>query len=420
MKNPILAERCNLFDMGMVIYMRIEVTGKATSSQLTNAFHTAVASQEILNSKVLLEEDGRAYYINGNGQKQSFTFSGLCIDEIIMQQERTRFRVEDGEFMRAFCYQYSEHGFSILFCMHHLAGDGKSLVYFIESFLYALQGAPLAYQQMELLSSETMPKGSKPPFFYKLYAKKFNKNWKKDKNHHIFTLEDLKHYHQSFWEQNFTRVEEYEIPDETMNRIIKDCKKWDIKLTAYFIALMLKANAKSFRNVGLAVDARNNQNRAMSNQATGISIAYDYDTEKPFATNAKEIQKCLNKKLLNPKYKYFIEHFMTYFDPSLLDALDLESAGFTISDSSLAFSKVMKYTENKIDLSITNLTRLDIPVTYGSYTLSTFVFIPPVIAYGDHIIGLCTHNNRTFITLHVYGETSLTLKDLIPTLLEEE
>lgn len=71
--------------------------------------------------------------------------------QILKREEKIRFKIEEGEFLKAFCYEMNEEGCSIIFLMHHLGGDGKSLVYFIESFMKALSGDKLEFSNIRLI-----------------------------------------------------------------------------------------------------------------------------------------------------------------------------------------------------------------------------------------------------------------------------
>ena len=59
MRYKIETERENLFDVNMVIAMRVRVEGKLLFEDLEKAFYKAVASYEILNSRVVIEENGK-------------------------------------------------------------------------------------------------------------------------------------------------------------------------------------------------------------------------------------------------------------------------------------------------------------------------------------------------------------------------
>ena len=58
-------ERGDIFDVNMMIAMEATVRGSATENELVFAFNEAVASFEILNSKVVIDENGDAFYDKG-------------------------------------------------------------------------------------------------------------------------------------------------------------------------------------------------------------------------------------------------------------------------------------------------------------------------------------------------------------------
>ena len=76
----------------------------------------------------------------------------------------------------------------------------------------------------------------------------------------------------------------------------------------------------------------------------------------------------MKKKLNNNSYKYFVLRFMSGFDPTLVDAVNLEFAGYFHSETSAKLAKLLGYGHNTQTLSITNLTRLDIPTDYGNFS----------------------------------------------------
>ena len=55
---------------------------------------------------------------------------------------------------------------------------------------------------------------------------------------------------------------------------------------------------------------------------------------------------------------------------------------------------------NTRELGITNLTRLDIPDEYGRYAIRDALFIPPVVSYAKHIIGVVTMEDGMRISYH--------------------
>jgi hypothetical protein len=138
----------------------------------------------------------------------------------------------------------------------------------------------------------------------------------------------------------------------------------------------------------------------MSNQATGISIKYAYNYNKSFQENAIKVQKLMTKKLEDDQSKEFILPFMSSFEPTLVDAINLEHAGSFRSKTSKSLATILGYRKKTKDMSVTNLTKLDIPEEYGEYKLDFFSFIPPVISYGKNILGISTLGDCTVLTLH--------------------
>ena len=101
--------------------------------------------------------------------------------KIETEQERIRYQVEKGEYPRVFAEKLDETEFCLHFLMHHLGGDGKSLCYFIESFLQSLNGETLNMRELKQLNTDILPEKRRPPFATRLFVKKCNYNWKKEK-----------------------------------------------------------------------------------------------------------------------------------------------------------------------------------------------------------------------------------------------
>ena len=95
-------ERGDLFDVNMMIAMQVKVCGKASEIELTEAFRAAVEAFEILNCKVVIDQNGDAFYDNCREQMNRIVFRDFELEELIQEQERIRFRLEDGEFLRCF------------------------------------------------------------------------------------------------------------------------------------------------------------------------------------------------------------------------------------------------------------------------------------------------------------------------------
>lgn len=127
MRYMIETERSDLFDVSIVIAMRVHIKGNVNEDGLRSAFEEATKAYEILGCRVVLEEDGTAYYENENfegkkeGNSVTSSNSQKCRNnkiffeesswrQILKREEKIRFKIEESEFLKAFCYKMNEEG----------------------------------------------------------------------------------------------------------------------------------------------------------------------------------------------------------------------------------------------------------------------------------------------------------------------
>ena len=72
-------------------------------------------------------ERGDAFYDCCASPQNSIVFKDFELSDLIREQERIRFRIESGEFLRCFVSHANSEVIKMCFLMHHLGGDGKSL-----------------------------------------------------------------------------------------------------------------------------------------------------------------------------------------------------------------------------------------------------------------------------------------------------
>ena len=394
MRHVIETERVDLFDVNIVITMRVLLDRELEFDRLKEAFDKACSVHEVLGSKVVLDASGEAYYEKVDGQNNSFTKTDSNLLTIIKENQKKRFKIENGEFMRGFL---SPDG--LVFMMHHLGGDGKSLLYFIETFMNCLEGKECEFVPFKNLTLENLPAESKVPFFYKWLVKRWNKSWEKEKK--IFDFSDMDREYESFWNNHETKIEIRRYEKEELTALLRKSKEAGVSLTAYVIADMIKDSDKA-NDIGLAVDGRTDNNRSMGNQATGISVKYKYDPGKTVEENAKAVSRLMQKKLSDDRYRFFVLKFMGLIDPTLKDSLNLEHAGCFSGKTSAKVAELLGYGNTAKDISITNLTRVDIPLEYGDVKIEEIAFIPPIVSYAKNVYGMVTANDVMIVSRHIY------------------
>ena len=394
MRAKIETERVDLFDVNMMITMNVRIDQEVSFDALEAAFEKACGLHEVLNSKIVIEASGEAFYVDCETLQNRFAQTQLSLTELISENEKRRFRLEDGEFLRGFL---SPDG--LVFMMHHLGGDGKSLLYFIETFFRCLAGEECAYAPFRNLTLDNLPAKGKLPFFYDLLTDSWNRKWQSEKK--VFGFQEMDEAYEKFWKDHktVTTIERY--GENEISYSLTRAKETGVSLTSWLITSMIKDSKKKM-DIGLAVDGRTDQNRSMGNQATGISVQYRYNKRKPFEANAKAVHALMQKKLSDDRYRFFVLQFMGKLDDTLKDSLNLEHAGCFHGKQSAKLAQLLGYGDKVRDLSITNLTRVDIPLQYGDISIKEIIFIPPVVSYAKNVIGIVTAGNVMYITRHVY------------------
>ena len=387
-------ERENLFDVNMVIAMRVRIEGEVPFEQLEKAFHKTVDAYEILNSRIVIEDNGDAFYVDCENPGSSFKESLLGFEDLINANEKVRFRIEEGEYIRGFL---SPDG--IVFLMHHLGGDGKSLLYFIETFMSILSGEEIEKVPFANLPVSGLPADSGMPYLYKLFVKSWNKRWTKMKR--VFNYEDMDEAYRKFWPTHKTKTVITEYGKDALNDLLAGLKEAGCSLTAYLVALWIR-EMPFMADVGFAVDGRLSDERTMGNFATGIHINYRYNDKISVGENASKINKLMKKKLTDPKVRYSVLQLIGNLDPTLIDTLSLEAIGAYHTRETARFADIMCYGKNKRDLSITNLMKADIRTEYGNFRIKDIAFVPPVVSYGTNLIGIITVNDTLIVTRHIY------------------
>lgn len=395
------SERVDLFEPNIYIQFQVQIMGNPSPEALVTAIEKAFYANEVTMSKIEIDKLGNAYYrrTKESGCKVSIVKNNWL--NLMRLNEKKPFAINQGELIRAFVI--TSEGNTHLFLMaHHLAGDGKSIIYFLEDVMRALSGEQLEYREMELITQEYLPPESELPRLVKLYSFYYNHKWKSTGR--IFHWEDYYKIHERYWRERRSQVLlEYFTPEE-ITRIHSNAKKIGVSVNSYIVTAFLEANRKN-SIIGIAVNARRNNNKSMSNQATGISVNHTFSDKISFEKNAQLIHRKALFKLSQPVKKYFILRFLPLFQKSLIDSVLLYTYGLYKNKTTQKFARLMGYVGGQTrELGITNLTKLDIPYVYGDYEIKNIIFIPPVVSYAKHIIGVATMEDGMTISYHFMSD----------------
>lgn len=401
MNKLICTERLDLFEPNIYIGFLVQITGNADAGAVAAAVKAAFAANEATMSKIVLTGNGEAYY---EKLPQSNCTVSVCEDDwrdILRRNEKVPFSINTGELLRVFVIT-AKNGLSLFIMAHHLAGDGKAVTYFLEDIMTALVGIRLEYKPIRFVSTDALPDASKLPLIFKWYAHLFNRRWKRTGR--TFDWNDYAAVHHTYWHSRESHIVFERFSPEEISAIRAYAKRIGATVNSYITTAFMQADRK-LGTVGIAVSVRDGNDKSMSNLVTGISVEHVYVSHSAFEENVRRVHKKVQCKLENPVVKYFVLRFIPLFNPGLIDSVLMCTYGLYDNKTSHKLANVMGYTgSNTRELGITNLTKLDIPDTYGPYGLKNELFIPPVVSYARRIIGVSTMNDGMTVSYHFMSD----------------
>jgi hypothetical protein len=421
MRYEIKKDRLWIFSPVADVIMKADIAvmdGSAGVSikELKEAIACAVNSNEVLKSKVILEEDGKAYFTEMPEANYMVTESNQDWKAIIREQERIPFDLSKGEYLRIYLIRNGEdegtviqeekstaETVTLLLIAHHLAGDGLSFAYLIQDIMKALCKEELVSKPVQLLDLSHFPKESRLNFPMKLMMNGINRSWRKTGK--SFTLEEFREMNAVYWSQNSTHVTTYAFTENRYIALTSAAKKNNVTMNSLITTALIKAAKEcgetGRQDVGFAVSIRQKGYTGMGNYASGASLQYLYDEGKDFYENARRVQKQIYHKIKDNKKKYFLLQFLENIEGTLNDAVYFAAVSGYDNRTARTFSKMFGYGGNPKGISITNLTRLPLEAVYGKYELAGVLFIPPVVLNAKRIIGVASLGNRMEISFCV-------------------
>lgn len=393
--------REELFEPNIYINMMFEISDIPTDAELKTAAEKALCANESTMSKIVISENGRAYYMPLAQSGCSIVISGEDWKNIIRQQEKIPFAIGKGELMRIIIIRRSGK-VQILLMAHHLVGDGKSLVYFMEDFMKALNGQKCLYKGLNLLTMNDIPiKNGIAASFFNFYTNFLNNQWKKHEQ--VFRLANYYKLQKKYWSEQQSEILLAHFTAGEVEQLHTNAVKNGVTVTSQLAVAFASAAVPQGGkcSVGVAVNVRNSNIRCMTNQVSGICVNLSCGKNFSAKRTAKKFYTAMQKILKQPEKKYFALGFMGSLSPSLVDSLLFYKYGLFSNSTTAKLADASGYTSKKCrDLGITNLGKLDIPLNGGRYQIKNCVFIPPAVSYSKRVIGIVTLDTGMNITYH--------------------
>lgn len=392
MKKYIRSERANLFEPNVYISLVIRIKGTISKEDVQHAVEEAYKANEATMSKIVLEENGDAYYQEMSSTGCKFLTDNLPWMDLLNRSEKETFALNEGELVRIFLTE-EEDLKVLLIHAHHLACDGKSILILLDDILNSLDGKLLAYKPMISVNRRFLEKRASLPCGIQLFIKKVNRKWQKiGKN---FTWDDYYAIHKKYWEEYSSEIDWITY---SVKEITKQCPK-EMTVNSYMITELIREYPR-YNVVGIPVSIRE-KDGGMSNQTSGIAVKCRYNPKRDFAVNLGTVHKSIYRRLKNKNMKYFILLFMERLSPSLIDGVLLQSYGCYQNVLSEKLSHVMGYMgDGGRDLGVTNLNKINIPAAHDKFVIADILFVPPKVSYAKNIVGISTYEDTLTVCFH--------------------
>jgi len=295
----------------------------------------------------------------------------------------------------------------LMIACHHLIADGLGCAYLLERILYALNGQQMEHLPFQTVSVREFPSKSKMRFAVRTYLQMLNRRWLRHKE--VFGVSDYERLTAGYAQQYRGNVFEDRLSPIEVERLKVFAKESGVTVNSVLAAAFLKAYDKTAL-VGMPVSIREQGNRMVNNQASGLSITYQYDSSVSFAVNCQKVHMLIYDFLQKDSRKYFALRFSDMFDGSLWDSVCMGKYLDYQNPVTEKMMELMNYDDHPRDLGITNLTNVSIPAKYGKYEISNFGFAAPVVPYGVRVIAIATFENEMCITMNTIVKEQKTEK----------
>ena len=396
MRKYISSERPNLFEPNVYISMIVKLAGNIEKEDVAGAVGVAYSNNEATMSRIVLEENGDAYYEKMDSSGCKIYVDNRDWQSIIREGEKRTFAVDKGELVRTYIIEKEEE-ITLLIMAHHLVGDGKSILILVQDIADVLAGKNVEYKPMLLIDTKYLLERAKLPLGVKLAVKRLNKKWKKEGQ--AFTWEDYYSVHKKYWNNHYSdvKIETFDVK-ELKENIIRTCQG-GITLNSYLITALLQ-KFPEHKVIGVPVNVRE-KNNGMSNQTSGIAIKHQFQPSLTFKKNAAEVHKKIYSKLKSATQKYFVLLFISQLSSTLIDSVLLNTHGCYQNKLAQKMAYIMGYAENGgRDFGVTNLGKIDIPSEYRNFKITDILFIPPKISYSKKVVGICTYGDNLHVCFH--------------------
>lgn len=392
----LLLERTFLFDPNVYMSIVLTIEGDVSEEELCEAVRKTYTQNQTTMSKVVLDEQGKVYL-----EKMSETGCKVFVDkrdwlEILRENERKPFRLEEGELIRIFIIPRGKQK-DIYIMAHHVSGDGGAMLILAEDIFSNLEGRKVEYKPTKVITAEESVKKGNLNFLEKAGLKKLSQKWAEEEKQ-FFGWDDYYKAHEEYWENRRTEIGFHEIEGDRLDNLKAECKKLGVTINTYLVTKLMQEYYPESKKLGIPISVRGEE-RSISCLVSSATPRTKYDTNKEFVENLVAIDKAIKKDLKNEGEVYRIPQFVAISDPTLVCAAYIHNVMRNIEGTRVnRMSEILGlYGNDRVDLGITNLREITYPNDYDRFKVTNVVPIAPLIATTEHLFTISTYNGKMMI-----------------------
>ncbi|GMO38108.1 MAG: hypothetical protein Ta2B_17810 [Termitinemataceae bacterium] len=414
-KLPLLNERWHFGSPSINVCFRIIIEGKFSTNDFERAINNVCKRHPSLNYTIEIDSENNIWFVPNTSHVGIEFYNSKEItnwQDWYKRIDGVPFNFRHGPLVKIGVI-FDNNQTEIIILGHHVIGDGIAYLNLSKDILLALDNKININPQIPPLKS-TLKKKINLGVLAKLYARKLNKEWRK--NRVIFSENDYHTFFEQYREKYIPQMYMESIEETDLNKIIQKCRNHNLTanelITTAFAMAMVELSghypAKEIR-LGVAANIRSELVEepydCMGNYVSGITANIKYASEKAFMLNAQETATILREQLKVPKNRYLALNFFNKIDKDLLEAAMYATYGnYPIHVAKQLGAIIGERTENK-GIGISNLGKHDFN-KFTNLKVFDIQFIGPAFPANLLSVGIITVNNKLNINLR-YNETEI-------------
>jgi NRPS condensation-like uncharacterized protein len=435
------AERFFSLSPFSIVTMVARVKGSVTEEMLKNAVAKVQQRHTLLNVRIKEDDEHTLWFTSDGVQDIPIQVVARKSDndwiKIHAEASKLPFPFETRPAIR-FILVHSPDVSELIILCHHTICDGMSLAYLARDLMVYLGDSS---REVEVLPAplpidlNNLPGDVKQPGLVKFLINRMNQQWTEESV--CFDQEDYRTLTQAYWHTYTHEILPVELSEEETSFLVSRCRKEGVTVNSALTAAF--TGAQNFvegpqpyhKQIVVAASLRGRiphpAGEAMGMYAGGVELNFPYNQRRSFWDNARIFHKKITPKLTNKILFGNILNWL-YLDPTMFEAMHFKKLGGLVPSHSVGYAKLSTFSEKEDVVwkilkrdhleslkvkhwgtAVTNLGRLDFPITYGDLVLDRLILQPGggiALANAFMVLGAVTCSGKLSLVLE-YAEQAV-------------